>query len=96
MICLSPGIDPKLALKPPIDLDVQFRMDNVLIIPEENNVLTIVNDPIYHPFDNYIQEINATNTIVFRVGILIFIVVQFRTLVFQGNESSLVTYIGFN
>ena len=67
MICLSPGIDRKLALKPPFDLDVRFTMDNVNIIPEDNNILTIVNDPIYRPFENYIQEINASNVIVFRV-----------------------------
>ncbi len=66
MICLSPGIDKNLSLNPPIDLDVRFIMDNVKIIPE-NNILTIVNDPIYYPFEDYIQEINSTNIIKFQV-----------------------------
>ena len=66
MICLSPGIDKNLGLVSPIDLDVKFIMDGVNIIPEDN-ILTIVNDPIYHPFENYIQEVNATNIVRFRV-----------------------------
>jgi hypothetical protein len=66
MICLSPGIDKNLGLIPPIDLDVRFIMDGINIIPEDN-ILTIVHDPIYHPFENYIQEINSTNMIRFRV-----------------------------
>jgi len=66
MICLSPGIDKNLGLNPPIDLDVTFIMDNIRIIPE-NNILTILNDPIYHPFQDYIQEINSTNIIKFQV-----------------------------
>jgi len=66
MICLSPGIDKNLSLNPPIDLDVRFIMDNIKIIPE-NNILTIVNDPIYYPFEDYIQEINSTNIIKFQV-----------------------------
>jgi hypothetical protein len=71
MICLSPGIDKNLSLNPPIDLDVRFIMDNVKIIPE-NNILTIVNDPIYYPFEDYIQEINSTNIIKFQVKKKIF------------------------
>jgi hypothetical protein len=66
MICLSPGIDKNLGLTPPIDLDVRFIMDNVHLIPEEN-ILTIVNDPIYYPFEDYIQEINSTQIIKFQV-----------------------------
>ncbi len=66
MICLSPGIDKNLSLNPPIDLDVRFVMDNAIIIPK-NNILTILNDPIYHPFEDYIQQINSTNIIQFRV-----------------------------
>ncbi|CAF0881012.1 unnamed protein product [Adineta steineri] len=65
MICLSPTIDKNLGLSPPIDLDVTFYMDNIKIIPD-NNVLTIVNDPIYYPFENYIQEINSTHIIKFQ------------------------------
>lgn len=66
MICLSPNIDKNLALDPPIDLSVKFIMDNVQIVPEYNS-LTIVNDPIYHPFEDYIQHINSTHTIHFQV-----------------------------
>ncbi|CAF4845536.1 unnamed protein product, partial [Rotaria sp. Silwood2] len=66
MICLSPGIDKNLRLNPPIDLYVTFIMDNVKIIPEDD-ILTIVHDPIYYPFEDYIQEINSTNIIKFEV-----------------------------
>ena len=66
MICLSPAIDKNLHLTPPIDLDVFFIMDNITIIPNEN-ILTIVNDPIYYPFEDYIQLINSTNIIKFEV-----------------------------
>ncbi|CAF2311605.1 unnamed protein product [Rotaria sp. Silwood2] len=65
MICLSPGIDKNLRLNPPIDLYVTFIMDNVKIIPEDD-ILTIVHDPIYYPFEDYIQEINSTNIIKFE------------------------------
>ncbi|CAF0773881.1 unnamed protein product [Adineta ricciae] len=65
MICLSPAIDRNLGLSPPIDLDVTFFMDNIKIIPEDN-ILTIVDDPIYFPFKDYIQEINSTNIIKFE------------------------------
>lgn len=66
MICLSPGIDKKFGLIPPINLDVRFILDNIQIIPEDS-ILTILNDPIYHPFDDYIQQINSTNIIQFKV-----------------------------
>ena len=66
MICLSPGIDKNLGLNPPIDLDIIFIMDNVRIVLE-NNILTILNDPIYYPFENYIQELNSTKIIQFEV-----------------------------
>jgi hypothetical protein len=66
MICLSPAIDKNLHLNPPIELDIVFIMDNMKIIPEDN-ILTIVNDPIYYPFEEYIQEINSTNIIKFQV-----------------------------
>ncbi|UJR25877.1 hypothetical protein I4U23_007227 [Adineta vaga] len=65
MICLSPAIDKNLGLNPPIDLDVTFFMDNIKIIPD-NNILTIIDDPIYYPFKDYIQEINSTNIIKFQ------------------------------
>jgi len=41
-------------------------MDNLQIIPDDN-ILTIVNDPIYHPFIDFVQEINSTNIIHFEV-----------------------------
>jgi len=66
MICLSPAIDKNLGLDPPIDLYVRFIMDNIQIIPD-HDILTIVNDPIYYPFEDYIQEINSTNIIQFHV-----------------------------
>jgi hypothetical protein len=66
MICLSPGIDKNLHLTPPIELDITFIMDNIQIIPDEN-ILTIVNDPIYYPFEDYIQQMNSTNIIKFEV-----------------------------
>lgn len=68
MICLSPGINKKLGLIPPIDLDVRFLMDNIQIIPEDNT-LTVLNDPIYRPFEDYIQQINSSNIIQFHVCI---------------------------
>lgn len=74
MICVSPSIDKKLSLNPPIDLYVTFIMDNLNIVPEDN-ILTIIQDPIYYPFENYVQDINSTNIIKFEVGndtILIF------------------------
>jgi hypothetical protein len=66
MICLSPIINKNLVLNLPIDLDIAFIMDNIKIIPEDN-ILTIVKDPIYYPFEDYIQEINSTNIIKFEV-----------------------------
>jgi hypothetical protein len=98
MICLSPGIDKNLGLIPPIDLDVRFIMDGVNIISEDN-ILTIVNDPIYHPFENYIQEINATNIIRFRVCMIFNYLINSNGrffFLFEGNESSLITYNGFD
>jgi hypothetical protein len=68
MICLSPVIDKNFGLNPPIDLDVTFFMDNIKIIPEDN-VLTIVSDPIYYSFKDYIKEINSTDIITFEVDI---------------------------
>ncbi|CAF3574252.1 unnamed protein product [Rotaria socialis] len=65
MICLSPGIDKNLNLSPPIYLYVSFIMDNVNIVPEDG-ILMIVQDPVYYPFDDYVQEVNSTNIIRFE------------------------------
>jgi hypothetical protein len=53
---------------PPLDLDVSFIMDNMKIKPEDN-ILLIVNDPIYYPFEDSRQKINSTNIIQFQVNI---------------------------
>lgn len=59
-------IDKNLGLNPPIELQVTFIMDNAKIIPEDN-ILTIVADPVYYPFEDYIQEVNSTNIVKFEV-----------------------------
>lgn len=66
MICLSPIIDKNLELIPSFDLEVSFIMDNMNIIPDKN-ILTIINDPIYYPFEDSIQLINSTNIVQFEV-----------------------------
>jgi hypothetical protein len=66
MICLSPIIDKNLELMQPFDLEISFIMDNMKIIPDEN-ILIIVNDPIYYPFEDSIQQITSTNIVKFEV-----------------------------
>lgn len=66
MICLSPIIDKILPLSPAFDLEISFIMDNMKIVPEENTLI-IVNDPIYYPFEDLIQQINSTNIVQFEV-----------------------------
>lgn len=68
MSCLSPIIDKTFDLIPPFDLRTSFIMDN-LKITLDNDFLSVVDDPIYHPFANSVEEINATNTIRFTVNI---------------------------
>lgn len=62
MTCPSPSISKTATANPPIDLEISFMMDNIHFVPEEN-ILTIAFDPIYYPFDDEIQEINASNII---------------------------------
>lgn len=66
MICHSPVLSKALEFHLPMNFHIHFLMDNLQIIPDEN-ILTIVNDPIYHPFVDFIQEINSTNIIHFEV-----------------------------
>jgi hypothetical protein len=66
MICLSPTIDKNLELIPSFALEISFIMDNMKIIPDDN-ILIIVNDPIYYPFEDSIQQINSTNILQFEV-----------------------------
>ncbi|CAF0972266.1 unnamed protein product [Rotaria sordida] len=70
MICISPIIDRNLNLMPSFDLNILFIMDNMKIIPNDD-ILIIVNDPIYYSFVNSIQEINSTNIIRFEGSNLI-------------------------
>ncbi|CAF3798026.1 unnamed protein product [Adineta steineri] len=65
MICLSPIIDKNLDLIPPFDIHVSFIMDNMKIIPE-HDILMIVVDPIYYPFEDSIQQINSSNIVQFE------------------------------
>jgi len=62
MFCLSPTIDKNLDLIPSFDVQVLFIMDNMKIIPD-HDILIIVNDPIYYPFEDSIQQINSTNIV---------------------------------
>jgi len=66
MICLSPTIDKNLELIPSFALEISFIMDNMKIRPDDN-ILIIVNDPIYYPFEDSIQQINSTNILQFEV-----------------------------
>ena len=66
MICWSPIIDKNPDLTPVFDLQVSFVMDNMKIIPEKDTLM-IINDPIYFPFEDSIQETNSTNIIQFQV-----------------------------
>lgn len=66
MICLSPIIEKNLDLIPSFDVHVSFIMDNMKIIPE-HDILIIVNDPIYYPFEDSIQQINSTNIVQIEV-----------------------------
>ncbi len=66
MICLSPMIDKNVELIPLFDLRISFTMDNMKIIPDDN-IFIIVNDPIYYPFEDSIQQINSTNIVQFEV-----------------------------
>ncbi|CAF1388189.1 unnamed protein product [Adineta steineri] len=66
MICLSPIIDKNLDLIPPFDIHVSFIMDNMKIIPE-HDILMIVVDPIYYPFEDSIQQINSSNIVQFEL-----------------------------
>ncbi len=77
MICLSPMIDKDPELSPPFDLEVSFLMDNMKITLDDN-ILIIVNDPIYYPFEDSIQQINSTNIIQFEVkNKSYFLIIQF-------------------
>ena len=62
MICLSPAVDKN----PTFDLEVSFLMDNMKITPD-NNILMVVNDPIYYPFEDSMQKINSNNIIQIEV-----------------------------
>ncbi|CAF4667346.1 unnamed protein product [Rotaria sp. Silwood1] len=64
MICSSPMIDRSLNLMPPFDLNVLFIVDNMNITPNDD-ILIIVNDPIYYSFVNFIQKVNTTNVVPF-------------------------------
>jgi hypothetical protein len=66
MFCLSPIIDKNLDLIPPFDVQVLFIMDNMKIRPD-HDIFIIVNDPIYYPFEDSIQQINSTNIVQFEV-----------------------------
>lgn len=66
MICHSPVLSKTLEFHLPMNFHIHFLMDNLQIIPDDN-ILTIVNDPIYHPFIDFVQEINSTNIIHFEV-----------------------------
>ncbi|CAF1162710.1 unnamed protein product [Adineta ricciae] len=63
--CLSPTLDKNLDLSPVFNLRVLIIMDNMKIQPE-NDILTILNDPIYYPFENSIQQINSSNIVRFE------------------------------
>ena len=67
MSCLSPRIDRTRDWNPPIDLGVFFLMNNIEIEPNEN-ILTVGHDPIFYPFEDELQEINASNTIQLEVS----------------------------
>jgi hypothetical protein len=62
-------IDKHPELSPPADLNILFIMDNMKIVPDEH-ILTIVNDPIYYPFEDSIQQINSTNIVHFEVCLI--------------------------
>lgn len=66
MNCLSPTIDTRFNLTPPFALNVLFIMDNMKIIPD-NNILTILDDPVYYPFEDYVQDLTSTNILRFEV-----------------------------
>jgi hypothetical protein len=66
MICLSPLIDKNVVeLIPSFNLEISFIMDNMKIIPDEKNLI-IINDPIYYPFEDSIQQITSTNIVQFE------------------------------
>lgn len=47
---------------PPLPLKISFLMDN-MTITLENNILTIINDPIYYPFENSIEQVKSDNIV---------------------------------
>ena len=50
----------------PVDLTVSFIMDNLSVAPRED-LLVVVNDPIYYPFENYTQQVNASGMLHIQV-----------------------------
>ena len=68
MNCTTPIIHQERKFLLPLDLNISFLMDNMHIVPKEE-ILTVINDPIYYPFQNSAQQINGTGVVHFRVKI---------------------------
>lgn len=66
MNCTTPNLRQDRKFKLPLELNVSFVMDNMNVVPKEE-ILVVINDPIYYPFDNLRQAVNSTGLIHFRV-----------------------------
>ena len=66
MNCSTPKIDEEQTMDLPLDLTVSFIMDNLSIAPHDD-ILVVVADPIYYPFENFTQQINASGLLHIQV-----------------------------
>ena len=66
MICPSPIFEKNSDLIPSFELYVCFIMDNLKIIPDDD-ILAIIDDPIYYSFQEMTREINSTNVVQIEV-----------------------------